>query len=275
MDKTTMIDLYNHDQRKNIEYPDMRREVSSQVVRLVDTSGNGEGTIVFSDLHPSNADEIIAEQVGYFKQLRQDFEWKLYDYDQPVDLRDRLAAHGFDVQDPEAIMVLDLEKVPRSLLQPIPAAVRRITKPTQLAAVQSVEEQVWAEDVSPIIRYLEATLRNNPAAMSIYIAYAEGQPASAGWIYFPPRSQFASLWGGATIERFRKRGLFRALVAVRAQEALARKVRYLTVDASPMSRPILERLGFELLALSYPCKWKAESQPPTAGALPTESDPPR
>jgi hypothetical protein len=45
----------------------------------------------------------------------------------------------------------------------------------------------------------------------------------------------------------------------RAQEAKARQVSYLTVDASPMSRPILEKFGFEMIAYSYPCKWKLKS----------------
>ena len=36
---------------------------------------------------------------------------------------------------------------------------------------------------------------------------------------------------------------------------MQRGVQYLTVDASPMSRPILERLGFQLVAISNPCNW--------------------
>lgn len=47
---------------------------------------------------------------------------------------------------------------------------------------------------------------------------------------------------------------------MRAQEARARRVRYLTVDASPVSRPILVKFGFELLAYTYPCKWKLKSE---------------
>lgn len=85
---------------------------------------------------------------------------------------------------------------------------------------------------------------------------ADGQPASAAWVYFPKNSQFASLWGGSTLNDFRNRGLYTALLAVRAQEARTRQVRYLTVDASEMSRPILEKFGFTMMAYSYSCKWK-------------------
>ena len=95
--------------------------------------------------------------------------------------------------------------------------------------------------------------------MSVYVAYIDDQPASAAWTYFPKHSQFASLWGGSTLQNFRKLGLYTGLLAVRAQEAKARQVRYLTVDASEMSRPILEKYGFEMITYSYPCKWKRKS----------------
>jgi hypothetical protein len=96
--------------------------------------------------------------------------------------------------------------------------------------------------------------------MSVYVAYIDEQPVSAAWIYFPEHSQFASLWGGSTISGFRKQGLNTALLAVRAQEAKTHQVRYLTVDASVTSRPILEKFGFEMIAYSYPCKWKLKSR---------------
>jgi hypothetical protein len=42
---------------------------------------------------------------------------------------------------------------------------------------------------------------------------------------------------------------------VRAREARARDFGFLTVDASPMSRPILETHGFTLLATARACMW--------------------
>ncbi len=51
---------------------------------------------------------------------------------------------------------------------------------------------------------------------------------------------------------WRRRGVFRALVAHRATLASARGFRYLQVDALPPSRPILKRLGFVELATTTP-----------------------
>lgn len=69
---------------------------------------------------------------------------------------------------------------------------------------------------------------------------------------FHAGTEFASLWGGGTVRAWRGRGIFRSLVAYRAAEASARGFRYLQVDASPESRPILNRLGFVELATTTP-----------------------
>ncbi|WP_050776729.1 hypothetical protein [Streptomyces sp. SPB074] len=51
------------------------------------------------------------------------------------------------------------------------------------------------------------------------------------------------------------RGLYRATVAARARIAAARGVRYLQVDASADSAPILRRLGFLELTTTTPYIW--------------------
>ena len=237
----------------------MRREVTPDVVRHIATSPNGEGTLIFSRLREANAEEIIRQQVDYFESIGQGFEWKVYDYDKPHDLKERLASFGFTVEEGEALMVIDLDDAPEILWQPVRHHVQRIIDPEKLADVQSIEDQVWNEDSSRLIHYLGDSLSNHPEQLSVYVAYVDEKPASAAWVYFPQHSQFASLWGGSTIHEYRQQGLYTSLLEVRAQEAKARQVRYLTVDASVMSRPILEKFGFEMLAYSYPYRWKIKS----------------
>lgn len=260
MNKSHILALFNQDQRQEVEYPDLRREVTPDVVRHVDTSDDGEGTITFSQLTEANADAVIREQVRYFESIGQDFEWKLYDYDQPADLKTRLESHGFEIEEVEAIMVLDLEHAPAMLWQPAHPSIRRITDPEKLTDVIAVEEHVWDEDFSGLGHYLADALRKYPNQLSVYVAYADERPVSAAWVYFRDNSPFASLWGGSTLMDYRKQGLYTALLAVRAQEARARQVKYLVVDASPMSRPILEKFGFEVIAYSYPCHWKRKPE---------------
>ncbi|NMB86841.1 MAG: GNAT family N-acetyltransferase, partial [Chloroflexi bacterium] len=97
-----------------------------------------------------------------------------------------------------------------------------------------------------------------PEVRSIYVAYAGDQPVATAWIYFPPHSRFASLWGGSTRAEYRGRGLYTALLAIRLQEALRRGVTYLSVDASSMSRPILEKYGFVKIAAESPMMWRCK-----------------
>jgi GNAT superfamily N-acetyltransferase len=260
VDKSQVIELYDLDQRINVKYPDTRREEIPNIVRHIGLGKAGSGTILYSRLDNGNVDQTICGQIDYFESIGQDFEWKVFDYDSPSDLKDRLAAYGFEVEEVETIMVFDLNATPDFLLQPVTRDVRQITTTAKIADVMSVERQVWNEDFADLEAYLTNTLANEPDKMSIYTAYVDEQPVSSAWIYFPPHSQFASLWGGSTLAEFRGQGLYSALLAVRIQEAISRKVSYLTVDASPMSRPILEKFGFEKIANSYPCNWKCRSE---------------
>lgn len=255
MDKAQLIALYDQDQRIDVEYPDSRREVTPEVVRHVDLSAFRQGHVIYSQLTEANADDVIREQVAYFESLGQNFEWKLYEHDRPSDLKERLEARGFTVEEGEAVMVLDLAEAPAFLWQPVQQNIQRITEVERLGDVLTVQEQVWDEDFSWLGDYLGGALTRFPDQMSVYVAYVDERPACAAWTYFPKHSRFASLWGGSTLREFRGQGLYTALLAARAQEARARGATFLTVDASDMSRPILEKFGFEKIAWSWPCKW--------------------
>jgi len=54
-----------------------------------------------------------------------------------------------------------------------------------------------------------------------------------------------------------------ALLDLRVQEAIRRGYRYLTINASEMSRPIVSKYGFELLANEYSYRYVEQQE--TAG----------
>jgi GNAT superfamily N-acetyltransferase len=256
METAEILALYDREERMEVEFPGVRREVLPEVVRFVAPSAHGN-FVLYSRVDEGNVERVIQEQVEYFRSLGLPFEWKVYDYDRPADLRERLLAHGFETEEPEAIMVLDLQDVPVALLEPVTADVRRLTRREELEDVIEIEKQVWGEEFDWIREQLGADLER-PGYLSVYVAYVEGQPACSGWTYYTPDGHFASLWGGSTLEAYRKRGLYTAVLAVRVQEAIERGYRFLTIDASEMSRPIVSRHGFRLLAWAYACKWKPE-----------------
>ena len=245
-----------HDQQQRIEFESRttRREATPEIIRHVALK-HGEGIVLYSCLNAANADRVIAEQIAYYQQLGQDFEWKTYDHDTPSDLKDRLSAQGFEAEESEALLVLDIDTAPAILLQPITHDVRRITDPDRLEEVRWIQESVWDDPHAWLIPALSDDLINDPDHLSVYIVYAEGVPVSAAWISFHDHSHFAGLWGGSTVVEYRGRGSYTALLAARLQEARQRGVRFLTIDASPMSRPIVEKNGFQFLTFTQPLKW--------------------
>jgi hypothetical protein len=255
MDTSELLALYDAKQRISIAFPGVRREPRPHLIRYVSETG-GLHFILYSQLAGADVEAVIAEEQAYFAP-RGEVEWKVYVHDQPADLRERLAARGFKVDEPDAIMVLDLEASPRDAGTVLPAGVtvRRLDRADQLDDVRRIENAVWNEDFGDFMQMLAADLAV-PGYLSVYLASVDGQPAAAGWIYFHLNSRFAGLWGGSTLAEHRGRGLYSALLAARRQEAAARGYRFLTVDASPMSRPIVERNGFRLLTTAWACTWR-------------------
>jgi GNAT superfamily N-acetyltransferase len=258
MERAQLLALHERQQRIEIEYRLTRREVTPEVVRHVALKHGEEGMVLHSRLNAENADRVIAEQIARYQQDRQNFEWKTYDYDPPDDLKERLSAQGFQAEEPEALLVLDIATAPPALLQPVTHDVRRLTNPQQLEAVRQILESVWNEPFAGLVSFLGDELIDDPDHWRVYVAYAGGVPVSAAWISFHDHNQFAGLWGGATLAPYRGRGCYTALLAARLQEARSRGVRFLTVDASSMSRPILEKSGFQFLTFTQPFKWQVK-----------------
>lgn len=266
MDKTELLEIFTRQQRIEVDYPDVRREVDGTVIRHISLTGE-DGFVIYSRLDEASAEAAISAQIARFEEIPQDFEWKVYDYDSPKDLIDRLRRRGFEIDEPEALLVLDLDAAADLLARPLPPSLARITDPGGVDAVEAIENAVWGSDHHDLGERLKRDLQQHPEMVSVYLSYQGQTPASAAWTYFHAGSRFASLWGGSTLPQFRRQGHYALLLAARAQEARARGFSLLTVDASPMSRPVLEKHGFQVLASSTPCKWRTGVSPAsTAGA---------
>jgi GNAT superfamily N-acetyltransferase len=231
-------------------------ELIGPVVRWTTVGGEGWSGIVWSDLDADTADGVIAEQVRFFAGRGEPFEWKLYSYDRPADLDQRLLAAGFVPEDPESLMVADTGVIAEGPGVPLPDGVRLVpvTDEAGIDLMAEVHDQVFGPD--PQLRgRLTAQLQNSSEGTVLVLAMAGDEPVCSARVEFIPGTAFAGLWGGGTLRHWRGRGIYRALVAYRARLAADRGYRYLQVDASPQSRPILERLGFDCLAATTPYMW--------------------
>lgn len=248
-----VLALYDREQRREISFPGMRRDVLPGIVRFVRPLP-GMSFVLYSELDEVTAGAAIEEQIAYFRDEGLIFEWKVYSHDRPADLAQRLVARGFEAEEQDAIMVLDVAHAPAALLAEPAADVRRLSDPARIADVVAVSEAVWGGDFN----WMHARLGENlaiPDYLSLYVAYVADRPAAVGWTYFDG-GHFASLWGGSTIAEYRGRGLYTDLLRVRVREARVRGVPYLTIDAGNMSRPIVARHGFETITYATACEWK-------------------
>jgi ribosomal protein S18 acetylase RimI-like enzyme len=203
-------------------------------------------------LGEADADAVIAEQVAYFAARREKFEWKLYDYDRPPDLGKRLLAADFAAEGEESLMVGELSAVPTDAALPPGVRLLPVTDEAGVGLLVDVHERVFGTDHSRPRGSLLAQLRDCPEVTAMVVAMAGDEPVCSARVEFLPGTGFASLWGGGTLPGWRGRGIYRALVAYRARLAAARGYRYLYVDASPDSQPILARLGISRLARTTP-----------------------
>jgi GNAT superfamily N-acetyltransferase len=255
--------------RRAQEIESFTREHFADLVRFTPLDPAAEGIVAYARLTPGQEGMRIEEQVRHFEQMGRDFEWKVYDLDEPANLIALLEASGFCAGEEEAFMVCPLTLGFRSVTSVGDAwTIRRVHDRAGVHDIVTVQEQVWTRNFGWLADQMYRTLTRAPDALSIYCAYAGAEPIGSGWTDFPRGSKFPELHGGAVIRQWRGQGLYSALYGVRLAEARQRGYRYLTVDASPMSRPILERLGFEYVCRTVPMHRKVGSS-----AYPTRQTP--
>ncbi|MEO9175338.1 MAG: GNAT family N-acetyltransferase [Gaiellales bacterium] len=226
---------------------------------LARTTGYAHGGFVgYRDLAGIEGDELdalIARQVAIFARRGESFEWKLHGHDLPDDLDARLFAAGFAPEDTETVEIARVSIATGTPVLPEGVTLRETVAWADLERIVAMEDRVWGNDGSALLHDLAAELAVAPDSLTIIVAEAGGEVVSAGWMRFPTGTEFATLWGGATLRAWRRKGIYRALVAYRANLAAARGVGYLQVDASDESRPILERIGFVPVTTTTPFVW--------------------
>jgi GNAT superfamily N-acetyltransferase len=190
-------------------------------------------------------DELIARQRDLFARRGEQVEWKLHGHDQPADLADRLRAAGFEPDEQESVLIGPVAPL-AAMLPVLPDGVRlrEVTARTDLDRIAEMEATVWQSPRGWLADGLAKEIAADPHGLTVVAAEADGEVVSAGWVRYVAGTGFATLWGGSTLPHWRRRGLYRALVTYRARLADARGFTMLQVDASPQSRPVLERLGF-------------------------------
>jgi GNAT superfamily N-acetyltransferase len=222
------------------------------------SGGPGGGWVLYRDLggiEGAALDELIARQIEVFAERGDRFEWKYHGHDLPADLPERLLAAGFVPEPTETIVIAPIAAVAGEPQLPEGVSLREVTDRADFERIAAMETRVWGEENNWLPDMLESERAVDPNALTIVVAEAGDTVVCAAWIRYEGDTEFGTLWGGATLQEWRRRGIYRATVTYRANLAARRGYRYLETDASDDSNPILQRLGFVPVTTTTPYIW--------------------
>jgi GNAT superfamily N-acetyltransferase len=185
------------------------------------------------------ADEVEAVREEIHARLRAKGRtgctWEIGTHATPFDLVDRLLALG----------LVDDEPTPLAVGMVLTAAPAHSAPGVEVRRAKTNEEHLAAARIAAVAfgspMPTEAPPDRDPNNV-VYLAYVDGEPVARGSASFSEHG--VTLFGGSTLPEARGRGAYRALVAARWEDAVARGTPVLVTQASPMSRPILAQLGF-------------------------------
>jgi len=207
-----------------------------------------------AELSDAELAALVERTVAYYAERGRRFEWKTYDHDRP-DLGAVLRRHGLEPEDHEALVIGRAADLAREAPVPEGLRLRAVHARADLEHVAEMEAEVWGEDWSWLADELAARITDPRGPATVYVVEDGDQVISAAWLTPVVATRFAGLWGGSTLAGYRGRGIYHALVARRARDALAGGYTLLQVDASDDSRPILERLGLHVVGGTTPYVW--------------------
>jgi hypothetical protein len=200
-------------------------------------------------LREDEVEEAVAEVRALAPGARS-VEWTVGPSSTPARLPERLRALGFGDPDPPneptfAALALDHEPPGVDGIE-----VRRMESFEDFLAGLGIVLEAnpfRAEDAARMREEARQDYeRRRSRAGGEWLAYLDGRPAATAAAVACERGLY--LAGGATVPWARRRGCYRALVRARWDEAVARGTPALVVHAQHVtSRPILERLGFDLV----------------------------
>lgn len=229
-----------------------RKETAEDIVRMVGPVPTPMGNMAMytGPMEFARFRSAVEREITYFASLGHGFECKWVEGLAPDGAEELLREKGFAEPHREVALALDIGATPPMEAQ-CPFEVRRLTTPEDLALITDLHEAVHEGDFSWLTESLIAEYTHAPDKMCFWGAFDGGTLIGSGWLRID-RDGRGALHGGMVRPQYRRKGIFRTIVARRLEDARERGLRVLLVEASPHSRPILHRLGFTELAETVP-----------------------
>jgi hypothetical protein len=205
-------------------------------------SGKRWNTVQRQRFPLDEVDEVIAEVRDTLRRRgRTQTQWEVGS-SAPGGLVDALLERGIARDKEPYAVALVLEREPPPVADGLVA--RRVETFEEYAAANAVQWEAFessAEDIAENRELLPQRYRETVNVM--HAVWLDGEVVCAGTS--APTEHGLLLYGGATLPRARGRGAYKALNRARWDDAVAHGTPALITQGGSMSRPILEKLGFE------------------------------
>jgi len=260
-DRGRFLASYDEQLRTDAETPSAVAVTLLGPLRLVTFAG-GRGFVTYQDLDGADADAIVRLVGAALAHYLADpeitrVEWKTRGHDYAPGLHQCLLAHGFVAEEPESIMIGEVQRLAVNVPLPDDVTLRQVSAKSDVRAMCAMSAQAFGDSIAESTAMADALLRRLSLddGMELWVAEDDGQIVSAGRLEPVPGTDFAGIWGGSTLKEWRGRGIYRALTAARARSALRQGKTLINSDSTEYSRPILERYGFLKVSTTTPYLW--------------------
>ena len=205
--------------------------------------GKSWNTVQRQRIPADEIDDVLDEVRALLRERgRVKTQWEVGSAAEPPDLVERLLERGliWDKEPYAVALVLTREPPP----PPPEIAARRIETFEEYAAANAVQWEAFGMPADEIEESRAKLAERYAETVNVmHAAWLDGELVAAGTA--APTEHGLLLYGGATLERARGRGAYRAVLHARWQEAVRNGTPALITQGGSMSRPILEGLGFE------------------------------
>jgi len=257
-----LLAAYDAQLRTDAEFPGAISVARLALLRLVTFPG-ARGFITYPPPDPgAGLAELVPAALEHFRAepgIRK-VEWKARDHDVVPGLPEALVAAGFVPDAPESIMIGRTSSLAVDVPLPPGVSLRTVTTEDDVRAMSAMADVAFGERVSTDMADALVARLAKGDGMELWVAevsgeIVSGEIVSAGRLEPVAGTEFAGLWGGATLPAWRGRGIYRALTAARARSALAMGRTLIHSDSTEFSRPILERSGLIKVSTTTPYNW--------------------
>jgi hypothetical protein len=259
-DPSELLAAYDEQLRTDAETPSAVSVAHQGPLRLVTFAG-GRGFITYRDLDGADEDavrELVPQALDHFRAdpTVSRVEWKTRGHDHAPGLHEALLEGGFTQGEPESIMIGEARALAVDVELPEGITLRRVTDEKDVRAMSAMASEAFGDPAADHVADDLLRRLGRRDGMELWVAEAQGRMVSAGRLEPVHGTAFAGIWGGATLEPWRGRGIYRALTAARARSALQLGKTLIHSDSTEYSRPILERSGLVKVSSTTPYHWR-------------------